>query len=221
MADRSLEKYLGRLKSLLAAAPTEEWTDGQLLQCYARQRDEAAFASLVRRHGPLVLGVSRRILHHDQDAEDVFQAMFIILARKAASLRWHKSLAGWLYRVAYRLALRARAKIVRQQALQSAAGSACGTKARTSEESQELLAVLDEELHRLSDSYREPLLLCYLEGKTRDQAAQQLGWALRTLERRLQQGLSEVGAWPAGLRSPSVPNITWAYPRSEVSIAGR
>ncbi|MGH7226160.1 MAG: RNA polymerase sigma factor, partial [Gemmataceae bacterium] len=189
MADRSLKNYLGRLKSMLAAPTTGEWSDCQLLERYAHQRDEAAFASLVRRHGSLVLGVGRRILQHDQDAEDVFQATFIMLARKAASPGWQKSIAGWLYRVAYRLALRTRAKMVRQRALQTAVGIASAAKSSTIEESQELLAALDEELHHLADKCREPLLLCYLEGKTRDQAAQHLGWSLRTLERRLQQGL--------------------------------
>jgi RNA polymerase sigma factor (sigma-70 family) len=189
MPDRRLKNFLGRLKSMLAVLPAEEWTDCQLLQRYARQHDEAAFAALVRRHGPLVLGVGRRILHHEQDAEDVFQATFLILARKAASCRWHKSIAGWLYRVAYRLALRTRVKKARQQALQKAVGIASEMMSRTSEDRPELFAVLDEELHHLSDRYRGPLLLCYLEGKTRDQAAQQLGWSLRTLERRLHQGL--------------------------------
>jgi RNA polymerase sigma factor (sigma-70 family) len=190
MPGRRLDYFLRHLKPVLAVPTTTgEWTDCQLLARYASQRDEAAFASLVRRHGSLVLGVGRRVLHHDQDAEDVFQATFIVLARKAASSRWRNSIAGWLYRVAYRLAMRSRAKRVRQRALQRAAGMASETKSRTSEEGQELLAVMDEELHRLSDPCREPLLLCYLEGKTRDQAARQLGWSVRTLERRLQRAL--------------------------------
>src|SRR5438094_177589 len=83
--------------------------------------DEAAFASLVRRHGALVLGLSRRVLHHDQDAEDVFQATFLLLARKAGSCRWRTSIAGWLYCVAYRLATRTRTRIVRQRARERAA----------------------------------------------------------------------------------------------------
>src|SRR5207249_2872561 len=98
---------------LLGGPAAGQWTDRQLLERFVRQRDEVAFASLVRRHGPLVLGVGRRILHHDQDAEDVFQATFLILARQAASRRWQKSIAGWLYCVAYRLAVRTRAKIFR------------------------------------------------------------------------------------------------------------
>lgn len=189
MAGRRLEDFLRHLKPLLAVPTTGEWSDDQLLERYASQGDEVAFASLVRRHSSLVLGVGRRVLHHDQDAEDVFQATFLLLARKAASSRWRKSIAGWLYCVAYRLARRSRAKIIRQRALERAAGIASGTKSRTFEDGRELLAMLDEELHSLSGPCREPLLLCYLEGKTRDQAAHQLGWSVRTLERRLQQGL--------------------------------
>jgi RNA polymerase sigma factor (sigma-70 family) len=186
MACRRLEDVLQHPTRLLAAG---EGTDGELLQRYARQRDEVAFGALVRRHGPLVLGVSRRLLHHHQDAEDVFQATFAILAHKAASPRWQDSIAGWLYRVAYRLALRTKAKVVRQRRREGEAVTAPRTRPETLEDRRELVAALDEELYRLSDSHREPLLLCYLEGKTRDQAARQLGWSLRTLERRLEQGL--------------------------------
>src|SRR5262249_12826211 len=148
-----------------------------------------AFAALVRRHGALVMGVSRRVLHHDQDAEDVFQATFLILARQADSSRWHKSIAGWLYCVAYRLALRTRARNGRRRDLEQDAAAFLGTRAASGGDLGELSAALDEELTRLSEPCREPLLLCYLEGKTRDQAARELGWSLRTLERRLAQGL--------------------------------
>src|SRR5262249_20664654 len=112
-----------------------------------------------------------------------------ILARKAASSHWQPSIAGWLFRVAYRLALRTRARIVRQRAAEKQAGTLYVAKAMERQDFSEFYGVLDEELHRLSEQYREPLLLCYLETKTRDQAARQLSWSVRTLERRLQQGL--------------------------------
>jgi DNA-directed RNA polymerase specialized sigma24 family protein len=124
---RRLADVLRHLRRVLAPPATAEWTDRQLLERFASQRDEMAFASLVRRHGPLVLGAGRRILHNEQDAEDVFQATFLILARKASSGRWQRSIAGWLYRVAYLLATRTRAKIVRQRS-----GAAAGKTASSS-----------------------------------------------------------------------------------------
>jgi RNA polymerase sigma factor (sigma-70 family) len=189
MASGQLKDVLRRFKWQLAAPAAGEWTDRQLLNRFASQRDEMAFAALVRRHGPLVLGVGRRILRHDQDAEDVFQATFLILARKAASGRWQESIAGWLYCIARRLATRTSVNRVRGRELRKSAATILATKATTFEDRPELHTALDEEVQRLSDQCREPLLLCYVEGKTRDQAARQLGWSVRTLERRLQQGL--------------------------------
>ncbi len=184
MAGRLLNDLLRHFRRL--APPGGEATDRHLMERFVRQRDEAAFVALVERHGPLVLGVGRRVLRHHQDAEDVLQATFLLLARHAASRRWQASIAGWLYCVAHRLALRAGAQGARRREVERAAGSAAGARG---EGCPELYAALDEELQRLSDQLREPLVLCYLEGRTRDQAARQLGWSLRTLERRLSQGL--------------------------------
>jgi RNA polymerase sigma factor (sigma-70 family) len=100
---------------MLGAAPAVEPSDGRLLERFALGRDEAAFAALVRRHGPMVLGVCRRVLRQEQDAEDAFQATFLVLARKAAALDRRGSVAAWLYTVAYRLALRARAAAARRR----------------------------------------------------------------------------------------------------------
>ncbi len=190
MAGRRLEHLLRRFKRL--PAPAAEGTDCHLLERFAHQRDEAAFATLVRRHGPLVLGVGRRILQRDQDAEDVFQATFLLLARKAGARGWHESVAGWLYQVAYRLALRARARLSRQRQREYEVGSAAGV--RVADERSEIYTVLDQELQRLAECYRAPVVLCYLETMTRDEAARQLGWSLRTLERRLSQGLTMLRA---------------------------
>src|SRR5438445_3185635 len=209
MAGGSLEVALRYFKRQLTAPATGEWTDRQLLERFTSQRDQEAFASLVRRHGPLVLGVGRRVLHHDQDAEDVFQATFLILARKANSGGWQNSLAGWLYCVAYRLATRTRTRIIRQRALQHEAGIVSAMRAPTIENRPELYRVLDEELHRLSERCRQPLLLCYLEGKTRDEAARQLGWSLRTLQRRLEQGLKLLRA-RLGRRGVELPMVLLA-----------
>ncbi len=199
MARQPLDNVLRHLKRLLA--PTaDEWTDRHLLERYANYRDEEAFASLVRRHGALVLGVGRRFLPAE-DAEDLFQATFLILARKASAGRWQKSIAGWLYRVAYRLAKRTRAQIARRRAGECQAGLFHAKNSEMRADAPGLEAVLDQELSRLADRFREPLLLCYLEGKTRDQAARQLRWSVRTLERRLQAGLSllRMCAWPSGV----------------------
>src|SRR5215510_12316059 len=100
----------------LAASAAGEGTDRQLLERFSRRREEDAFAVLVKRHGPLVLGVCRRVLRHEQDAEDAFQATFLVLARKAASIGRRQALASWLHGVAYRIALRVRAMNARRQA---------------------------------------------------------------------------------------------------------
>src|SRR5262249_6183129 len=115
MAERQVGWFLRSLCRLVGGDPTTELTDGQLLERFARQQDEAALAALVQRHGGLVLGVCRRVLGNTHDAEDAFQATFIILLRKARSLDRHGTLANWLYTVAYHAALRARASAARRR----------------------------------------------------------------------------------------------------------
>jgi RNA polymerase sigma factor (sigma-70 family) len=188
MAGGSLNIVLRHLRRLAATPGTEELTDRRLLQRFAAQKDEAAFAELVRRHGPLVLGVCRRVLRHEQDAEDVFQATFLVLARKAATTRWDDWVGHYLYEVAYRLAIEARGKAARRREHERRAAEMPRAESVPEGAMRELCAVLDEELRCLPDRYRKPMLLCYLEGQTRDRAARQLGWALRTLERRLERG---------------------------------
>lgn len=162
----------------LAAAPPE--SDGELLRRFAAGRDEAAFARLVERHGPMVLGVCRRALRDPHDVEDAFQAAFFVLARRAGSVRRAESLAGWLYRVAYRIAVQARAERARRRFherqghdMRRAAPSAAATW-------DELRPILDEELQALPDKYRLPVVLCYLEGQTLAEAAADLGWPSAT-----------------------------------------
>ena len=176
------------VRRLRHAVDAGELTDRQLLARFATQRDEAAFAILVRRHGPLVLGVCRRVLGHEQDAEDAFQATFLILARKAAAMRWQDSIGNWLYGVAYRVASKERAREARRRQCLGQPLGLPEPEAPPEPAWRELAAVLDEELHGLPDECRSALLLCYLEGLTRDQAARQLGWSLRTLDRRLERG---------------------------------
>jgi RNA polymerase sigma factor (sigma-70 family) len=179
---------LGHLHRALGVPGGGDLTDRQLLERYTARRDEAAFAALVRRHGPMVLGVCRRVLRREQDAEDAFQATFLALARRADATPWRDSVGGWLHDVAYRVATKLKVDAARRHAHERLAGQRTRSDATPPRAWEELGAVLDEEVRRLPEPYRAPLLLCYFEGRTRDQAARQLGWSLRTLERRLGRG---------------------------------
>lgn len=160
-------------------------TDGQLLECFLAGREEAAFEVLVRRHGPMVLGVCRRVLHNIHDAEDAFQATFLVLVRKAASLLPREVLGNWLYGVAYHTALKARAATMKRRTREAQVKARSRCETLTEDTYQDWLPVLDQELSRLPDKYREAVVLCDLEGKTRREAAQQLGIPEGTLSGRL------------------------------------
>jgi RNA polymerase sigma factor (sigma-70 family) len=178
---------LRHVRALRTVAQASQEPDHQLLARFAQGHDREAFAVLMRRHGPLVLGVCRRILHNAHDADDAFQATFLVLARKADAIPWREDVGGWLYRVATRAALRARARAATRATYERQAGQRCATDPLTEVTGRELLSVLDEELQQLAERYRAPLVLCHLQGKTCDQAARVLGWSLRTLQRRLEQ----------------------------------
>jgi RNA polymerase sigma factor (sigma-70 family) len=188
MAGAQLENLLKHLYGLLPPQGTDRLSDAELLGRFSSSRDETAFAALVRRHGPLVLQVCQRLLHDPATAEDVFQAAFLVLARKGHTLRKPEAVGSFLYGVAYRLAHRARVEAARRKDRERhyLPGSAPDPLAELS--GRELLAVLEGELNRLPSKYRLPLVLCCLQGCTRDEAAEQLGLALRTLQRRLEQG---------------------------------
>jgi RNA polymerase sigma factor (sigma-70 family) len=161
--------------------------DAQLLQRFADVQDEQAFAVLVHRHGPLVLGVCRRILQSVHDAEDAFQATFLVLARRASAIRKPDSLASWLYEVAYRLARKMKADACKRRVRETKVQPPAPV-APVDLTGRELQTILDEELQHLAAKYRQPLLLCYLEGLTQEEAAGQLGWPRGTLKRRLERG---------------------------------
>src|SRR5262245_48884090 len=163
---------VGRLAGLAAR---HDETDRHLLQRFAAARDEAAFELLVRRHGALVRGVCRRVLGNADDADDAFQATFLVLATKAASVDWRAGVGPWLYQVAYRLARKARARAARRRLQEGQAPLPRPAAAPDDLTWRELRPLLDEELARLPQRYRAPLVLCYLEGKTRDEAAELLG----------------------------------------------
>src|SRR5438132_4837474 len=170
------------LRKLVSEPVMHPLSDRELLQRFAEQRDETAFTTLVRRHGAMVLRLCQRLLQNGHDAEDAFQATFIVLASKAASRHWQPSVASWLHRVAYHVALKARAAALRRAAHERQVADRPIPHPLDTITGRELLAALDEELTRLPDKYRAPLVLCYLEGATRDQAASQLGCPLGTLK---------------------------------------
>jgi RNA polymerase sigma factor (sigma-70 family) len=176
------------LRRCLARPDPDAVPDTLLLRRFVSQRDEAAFELLVWRHGPMVHGVCRRLLRHEQDAEDAFQATFLLLARKARSINGRGSLGGWLYQVAYRVALRARTaalRRVRRHCGPAALPSAPDPAPAPDPGRAELRRVLDDELSRLQEKYRTPVVLCYLEGMTNAQAARQLHLPAGTLKTRL------------------------------------
>jgi RNA polymerase sigma factor (sigma-70 family) len=161
--------------------------DSQLLQAFLNRRDDEAFAELVRRHGPMVYSVCRRLLSDPHAADDAFQATFLVLAKKAPKLTDQSSAAPWLYGVACRVARRARRAWCRRRVHESRAVAPAGSAAPDAAW-EELRLVLDEELNRLPEGLRAPLILCYLQGRTRDEAAAQLGCTFGALKRRLEDG---------------------------------
>jgi RNA polymerase sigma factor (sigma-70 family) len=159
--------------------------DDQLLARFFQEREDAAFGVLVERYGPLVYGVCRRILADSNDAEDAFQATFLVLVRKGGTLREPGKLASWLYGVAYRTARKLRSKAALRTKSERQA-SEMPTKSDLHDMTyEELQAILDEEISQLPEKYALPLVLCYLEGKTNAQAAAQLGWPEGSISRRL------------------------------------
>ncbi len=201
-------------------------TDGELLTRFLGRRDGAAFEALVRRHGPMVLGVCRRILRSEADAEDAFQATFLVLIRKAASIRPRERTANWLYGVAYHTAQKARAAAVKRRVKERQAGTMHRPEA-PDDRWEELLPLLDQELQRLPDRYRIPIVLCELEGKTHKEAARQLGWPVGTVSGRLSRGRAELarrmkrhGAAPQGM-APAVvpPALTTAAVKAATAVA--
>jgi RNA polymerase sigma factor (sigma-70 family) len=209
------------LRFLRALAGREEDTpDAPLLARFAAGREEAAFAALVQRYGALVWGVCTRVLHHEQDAEDAFQATFLVLARRAGDLRRPGLLANWLYGVAHRTALKARAAAVRRRARERQVRSVSEPSPADEVMRADLRRVLDGELSRLPARYRGPVVLCYLEGLTQEEAAKRLGCPRKTVTTRLaracrllQRRLAGRGvALSAGALAVALPDLRAAPP---------
>jgi RNA polymerase sigma factor (sigma-70 family) len=185
MAGEALKTLLQHLKRIALPQGGSGLSDAELLGRWLAARDEAAFEVLVWRHGPMVLRLHRRLLCRAQDIEDAFQATFLALVRKAGSIRRPEAVASWLYRVAYRVALRVRAGAVQRAARETGGLDllAIASKDCSSEESWR--TVLDEEVHRLPARYRATVVLCYLEGRTNEEAAGELGCPVGTIFSRL------------------------------------
>jgi RNA polymerase sigma factor (sigma-70 family) len=176
---------MDQLRRAVLRADGSGLTDGQLLDSFLRRRDEAAFEALVRRHGPMVLGVCRRVLRHEADAEDAFQATFLVLVHKAASIRAKETVAAWLYRVAHRAVFRARALAARRREREKPMEETVEPAAAEPAPGRDLQLVIDQELDLLPERYRVPIVLCDLGGKTRKEVAGQLGWPEGTVSSRL------------------------------------
>jgi RNA polymerase sigma factor (sigma-70 family) len=161
-------------------------SDEELLNGFVARQDHTAFEALVRRHGPMVLGVCRRLLRHPQDAEDAFQAAFLVLVKKAGSIAHKELLGNWLYGVAYRTASRARAVAGRRRARERQVSDMPGEhQARAADD---VLELLDQELSRLPEKYRTPVVLCDLQGEPRAEVARRLACPLGTVSSRLSRG---------------------------------
>jgi RNA polymerase sigma factor (sigma-70 family) len=189
MTSDHLTDALHHVLALTGAPPAGDLTDGELLERFCRAGEETAFALLVQRHGPLVLSICRRVSRDAHDAEDAFQATFLVLARKAQAVRKQSSLASFLYGVARRVALQARLRAARRKARERARPESSPLEPCDELTDQELRRLLDEELSLLPDRYRAPVILCYLEGKTQEQAAQELGCPRTSLASRLGRAL--------------------------------
>src|SRR5262249_22675931 len=187
MAANGPNAVLEHVRHLVNAEETRDLSDGQLLHLYSSQHNHEAFTVLLRRHERLVWNVCRCALRHDQDAEDAFQATFVVLARKAASICKRDSLASWLHGVAYRTALRARRDTTRRQARDRQARAMAHDHPVSEKAWNDLQVALTAEVERLPAKYKAPFVLCHLEGKSMAEAAQQLGWKAGTVSGRLTQ----------------------------------
>jgi RNA polymerase sigma factor (sigma-70 family) len=188
MLTSPLSKVLEHLRRTALRQNVADLGDMELLEGFLNARDEAAFEALVRRHGPMVLGVCRRILKNSHDAEDAFQATFLVLVRKGASIRKRETVGGWLYGVAYKTALKARSADATRQFKEREARAMGDRQSRGQDAWLELQPLLDQELSRLPDKYRLPIVLCHLEGKSHKEAARQLDCAEGTLSSWLSRG---------------------------------
>lgn len=185
MTEGQLTLVLQNLRRLIRRQAAGGLADRELLTRFVRERDEAAFEALVWRHGPMVLSLCQRVLHNSHDAEDVLQATFLILVKKAGAIGKREALASWLYKVAYRIALRVMSRSAKAAHAFTPLEDVPAADAADADRWHELRPLLDAALQRLPEKYRRPIVLCYLQGKTNEEAAEELGCPLGTLTSRL------------------------------------
>jgi RNA polymerase sigma factor (sigma-70 family) len=186
------ETLLEYVRRLVIPSGPGEATDAALLGRFISERDKRAFTAIVDRHGPLVLHVCQRILGNLDDAEDAFQAVFLVLARKAGTVHPREALAAWLHGVARRVALKARSARGRRPFVQSQISSVPVADPRLDPlaelSARELLTIIDEEIQRLPEVYQLPVIMCCLEGRSLEETARQLGWTAGSVKGRLERG---------------------------------
>ena len=240
MTNSQLDPVLQHIRKLASVHPIEGRTDLQLLQQFASAGDQAAFAALLQRHGGMVLGVCRQVLHHLHDAEDAFQATFLVLARNANSIRKGSALASWLHGVAYRIAMKAKRDAARRRVKEGQVRSMQSTNPSGDLAWREVQALLHEEIQRLPQAYRSAFVLCFLEGRSRAEVADQLGLKEGTVSSRLararkqlQERLSARGValsaalgvcalWDAGGRAAVTDSLAKAtIQAASVYVAGK
>jgi cobalt-zinc-cadmium efflux system membrane fusion protein len=214
MASSQPSAVLRFIRTIVPARASCTLPDHELVRRFLSHQDETAFAVLVERHGPLVLGVCRRLLRGTEDAEDAFQATFLVLVRKAGSITKRESVGSWLNGVACRVALKARSQAARRRAVERELRDlrAAAPHGRVG---SDFGPALDEELSRLPDRYRIPLVLCYLEGKSTEEAARQIGCPRGTVLSRMARGREQLRRRlvQRGLAAPAV--LTLAIPWEE------
>ncbi|MGH7222809.1 MAG: RNA polymerase sigma factor, partial [Gemmataceae bacterium] len=215
MTAHKTETLTHHLRRIILRVDGAGMTDGQLLEAFINHRDAAAFEALVRRHGSMVLGVCRRILRDPHDADDAFQATFLVLVRKADSVSPREMVGNWLYGVAQTTAVRARAAKAKRRSRERQMVNLPERETVPNDRQDDLHELLDEELARLPDKYRVPIVLCDLEGRTRREVARQLKIPEGTLSSRLttarqmlakrliRHGLAVSGGGLAAALSPS------------------
>lgn len=188
MAEPRSRTFAASTATGIPSADGSDLPDDELLRRFAHHQDHAAFEMLVHRHGSWVLGVCRRILGNSHDAEDAFQATFVVLARKAATLQWGAFLSNWLHGVAQRTAMKAKVMAARRNKHEQNHAEECERRVGEQGELQRIRAILDEELQLLPAKFRHPLLKHYLEGKSREETAQELGWTIGAVKGSLERG---------------------------------